>query len=232
MWQHQRVHTRSRRAAPLTTGSDAVGLLEEGKSALQGIHKLVHVLLAIVKVQRGARRGVEPQLAMQRLRTVVPGSNRHATLVQNHRQICRMHLIVVKGHQGRSLLHILRVWTQDAQTFNLRRALIEIGTQGLLLRMNLVHSHLRQIVTRCPQRHRFRNGGGARLKAQRRLRIRAVVEVDVLDHLATSHPRWHLLENFKLSPQKANTGGRTHLMARCNDPVGPERLHVHGHVRN
>src|SRR5690606_19013267 len=58
------------------------------------------------------------------------------------------------------------------------------------------------------------------------------IETHHADHLAAALPRWHRLEVFRLRDQRANAGGRIHLVAGKCVEIRIKGLHVDAGVRH
>ena len=104
--------------------------------------------------------------------------------------------------------------------------------QVVLVGRDVGHADRLDIVDRGAEPDRVGDVAGAGLELLRRLLVDALLEGDVLDHVAAALPRRHRLELARLAVERADAGRPEHLVAGEDVEVAVERLHVDRHVRD
>ena len=83
-----------------------------------------------------------------------------------------------------------------------------------------------QIANRSAHAHRFADGWGASLELMGQYRPGAVVEKHVLNHLAATQERWHLLQQRFARPKEAHSRWAAELVGGAHQKINIEASHI------
>mmetsp|Transcript_20419 Transcript_20419/g.47780 ORF Transcript_20419/g.47780 Transcript_20419/m.47780 type:complete len:284 (-) Transcript_20419:586-1437(-) len=147
--------------------------------------------------------------------------------------ISRVHALtrVIERNQGRTLCKS-RWRAIQPQTLNRCHRIPQMLRQLPLICLNPVHANAHQILTSPSKSYGLCNRRCACLETSRDVRIGRTLESHLLYHLTTSLPWRHLSQKILRPPEKADAGGRAHLVPRGGDPINSELLDIHGEVRH
>mmetsp|Transcript_20499 Transcript_20499/g.49921 ORF Transcript_20499/g.49921 Transcript_20499/m.49921 type:complete len:283 (-) Transcript_20499:679-1527(-) len=164
---------------------------------------------------------------MQWLSAVVASPHCNALLVQEGRQVGRVDVVVIEGHKCSPRVALCDgVRAVQPQVRDVTKATVQVTRHVLLVLGNVVHSQFVEVVHSSAQGDRLGNGWRPSLEARRRVQVRRVIEIHVLNHLASPHPRRHALEHFIFAIQHTNPSGPHHLVTRRHQPVAIQGIHV------
>mmetsp|Transcript_975 Transcript_975/g.2693 ORF Transcript_975/g.2693 Transcript_975/m.2693 type:complete len:422 (+) Transcript_975:27-1292(+) len=203
---------------------------EELLGGADGLDEPVHLLLGVVDVEGCSRCGRDAQSRVQGLRAVVARTDRDAILVDEGGKVIRVHPRA--RERGERSARRARRGSVHSETVDGAQLRLEIRRKLRLVGVHCVHAQAAEVVHSRTQAHSLRDRWRARFKAARGGCKGGALEGHLVDHLAPRLVGRHGLEHVKAAPEEADARGPAHLVARCHDPIHPQRLDVHRHVRH
>src|SRR5215470_1261004 len=199
--------------------------------AAQTLHRLDQTLDlggSIVDGKARPERAHDAKPLHERLRAVMPGAHRDASLVQDRRTIVGVNAVHREGHDSAFDLGIPRPVDRDAGDADepVQTACREVA----LVRRHPLHAELGEVLHGRPETHGARDGWRARLEAPRQVVPLGVIDPDLLDHLAAAPCGLERLQRLAASVEHADPRRAQHLVTREHVEVGPQRRQIQRQV--
>ena len=160
-------------------------VLEEGDGVPQLGDERVDVFLVVVEIEAGPHAARHSELPVQRLRAVVSGSHRDALLVEEEREVGRMHLLGVERDQPRPPARGRRR-TVQLQVIDGGQLVVEVLPQLPLVGVYSVHADGGEVVAGGGESDDLGDGRGARLEPGGREGVGGGLQLDGVDHLPSA----------------------------------------------
>ena len=117
-----------------------------------------------------------------------------------------------EGGKRTAIRLLLRRGPQNPHTLDGLEPFEQVAGELSFPGLNRLQTDGLQIANRGPHAHCFADGWGAGLKFVGQARPAAVVQVDVLNHLAAAEEGRHRLKQRLFAPEKSNAGRATELV--------------------
>ncbi len=176
----------------------------------------IDIVAGVVQVEAGSGCGDCAEAFHQWLVAVVAGPDGDVVLVEERSHVVRVNSVDVEREDAALLRAIGR--TEDAQVRNRAQRVDRIADQFDFVGVDCLESDIGQVAGSGGESDGVGDCGGARLKARGHIGIGRAVDLDLADHAATAHERWHGLEQIQLAVEHAGSEWADHLVpAECEE---------------
>ena len=164
---------------------------------------------------------------MQGLGAVVAAADAHSRRIQQGGDVVGVQALHAERRQRGPVGLLLRGGPQDPHAVDGLQPLEQAPGELLLPGMDALHAQVLQVIEGGAHADRLTDGRRAGFELVGQVGPGAVVQVDVVDHLAAPQERRHRLQQRLVGPEEAHARRAAQLVGRTHQEIGPQGGHVH-----